>query len=357
MATIRDVARAAGVSTATVSAVVNDSAYVSPELRVRVLTAVEALHYAPSSAARNLKRGRSQLIALVVSDLANPFFGRIVWAAEAAVAAWGYSLAVFNSDEKPENERRILSQIRTLTCDGVVLVPVGSRLKVEQRGFGGHATPIVLFGRVLPGNACDSVSLDNISAARQVTDYLLDLGHRHIGNITGPLHLSTGRGRLDGMLQAMEARGLTPAPQHVRSGEFREEVAYSLAREMLDRADRPTALYVANGVMALGVMRALDDLGLRCPEDISIASTDTIPGVGGLRPRLTRTEHPTVEMTNEALRLLVDRIDRGAAIAPRNVVFQPAMVLGDSCKPVAAASIESAEGTQRLISTSGHPRA
>ena len=91
--------------------------------------------------------------------------------------------------------------------------------------------------------------------------------------------------------------------------------------------------------MALGVMRALTDLGLRCPEDISIASTDTIPGFGGLRPRLTRTEHPTIEMTNEALRLLVDRIDRsdrGASQPPRNVVFQPAMVLGDSCKPIAA---------------------
>ncbi len=318
------------------SAVVNNSAYVSPELRVRVLKAVEALHYAPSSAARNLKRGRSQLIGLVVSDLANPFFGRIVWAAEAAVAAWGYSLVVFNSDEKPENERRIFSRIQTLACDGVVLVPVGSRLKVEQRDFGGRAMPIVLFGRVLPGSACDSVSLDNISAARQVTDYLLDLGHRRIGSITGPLHLSTGRGRLDGMHQAMAARGVSPDASLIRSGEFREEVAYSLAREMIARPDRPTALYVANGVMALGVMRALDDLGLRCPEDISVASTDTIPGEGGLRPRLTRTEHPTVEMTNEALRLLIDRIDRGGPMPPRHVVFQPAMVLGDSCKPLSA---------------------
>ena len=200
------------MSTATVSAVVNNSAYVSAELRGRVLAAVETLRYAPSSAARNLKRGRSQLVALVVSDLANPFFGRIVWAAEAALAAWGYSLVVFNSDEKPDNERRILSRIGTLTCDGVVLVPVGSRLKVEKRDFSGHAMPIVLFGRVLPGSACDSISLDNISAARQVTDYLLDLGHRRIGSITGPLHLSTGRGRLDGMMQAMEARGVTPAP-------------------------------------------------------------------------------------------------------------------------------------------------
>ncbi|MDQ0395108.1 LacI family DNA-binding transcriptional regulator [Labrys monachus] len=334
MATIRDVAQAAGVSTATVSAVINDSAYVSPELRARVQAAVARLNYAPMLAARNLKRGRSQLIAIVVADLANPFFARIVCAAEAAVAAWGYSLVVFNSDEKPDNEKRILARIRTLSCDGVVLVPVGESLTHDQRDFDGSPMPMVLFGRIVDDSRSDTVTIDNVSAARQVTNYLLDLGHRRIGTITGMMHLTTGRGRLEGMLQAMQERGLAPQPGHIRAGEFREDVAYSVSRELLDRPDRPSALYVANGVMALGVMRAVADLGLRCPEDISIASTDTIPGIGGLRPRLTRTEHPVAEMTNEALRLLIDRISRGADSPPRNVVFQPAMVLGESCAPV-----------------------
>jgi len=334
VATIRDVAKAAGVSTATVSAVLNETAYVSPKLRARVLAAVSQLNYTPSLAAQTLKHGRSQLIALVVSDLANPFFARIVCAAEAAVATWGYSLVLFNSDEKPDNERRILARIRMLSCDGIVLVPVGSSWLREQRDGEGNAIPMVLFGRVVEDEHFDTVTIDNVSAARQVTNYLLDLGHRRIGTITGPLHLTTGRGRLDGMLQAMAARGLALYPSNVRSGEFREEVAYSVAREIIDRPDRPTALYVANGVMALGVMRALADLGLKCPDDISIASTDTIPGIGGLRPRLTRSEHPIAEMTNEALRLLVDRITRDSHAPPRHVVFQPALVLGESCAPV-----------------------
>ena len=336
MATIKDVAKAAGVSTATVSAVVNESAFVSPHLRARVLAAIGDLNNAPMSAARNLKRGRSQLIALVVSDLANPFFARIVCAAEAAVAAWGYALVVFNSDEKPENERRILSRIRMLSCDGMLLVPVGTKLRHEQRDLDGNGTPTVLFGRIVDDDRSDTVTIDNVSAARQVTNYLLDLGHQRIATITGPLHLTTAQGRLDGLLQAMAARGLAPEPGHVRSGEFREDVAYSVAREIIERPDRPTALYAANGVMALGVMRALADLGLRCPSDISIASTDTIPGIGGLRPRLTRTEHPVADMTNEALRLLVDRIDRGNATPPRHVVFQPSLILGESCGPVAS---------------------
>jgi LacI family transcriptional regulator len=135
------------------------------------------------------------------------------------------------------------------------------------------------------------------------------------------------------MLEAMAARGLQPEPGHIRPGEFREDTAYSVARELLTLPERPSALYVANGVMALGVMRALADLGLKCPDDISIASTDTIPGIGGLRPRLTRTEHPVIDMTNEALRLLVERINRGTATDARNVVFQPSLVVGESCAP------------------------
>ena len=333
MATIRDVANRAKVSTATVSAVVNDSAYVSPELRSRVLTAISELDYTPSLAARNLKRGRSQLIALVVADLANPFFARLVWAAEAAVAAWGYSLVLFNSDEKPENERRILARIKMLSCDGIILVPVDVAGAQPPRDAEGEPIPTVLFGRTVEGQKADTITIDNVSAARQVTNYLMDLGHSRIGTITGPLHLTTGRGRLDGMLEAMRARGLEPAPGHIRSGEFREDTAYSVARELLTLPDRPTALYIANGVMALGVMRALADLGMKCPDDISIASTDTIPGIGGLRPRLTRTEHPVIDMTNEALRLLVERIDRGLATDARNVVFQPSLVVGESCAP------------------------
>jgi len=125
MATIKNVANAAGVSPATVSAVLNDSAFVSPTLKARVLDAIRDLDYAPSQLARNLRRGHSELIAIVVADLSNPFYSRVVCAAEAAVSAWGYSLVVFNSDEKPDAEKRILTRVRALQCEGLLLVPVG----------------------------------------------------------------------------------------------------------------------------------------------------------------------------------------------------------------------------------------
>ncbi len=248
----------------------------------------------------------------------------MVWAAEAAVAAWGYSLVVFNSDEKPDAEQRILSRVRMLSCDGLMLVPVGDSTRHLQLDADSKPMPTVLFGRTVRRRqvrydhhrqCLGRPAGDGLSARPRPPPHRL--GHRAAARH----HRHSGR--LDGMLTAMQARGLAPEPQHVRSGEFREDAAYSVARSLLEQPDRPTALYVASGVMALGVMRAIADSDLRCPADISIASTDTIPGIGGLRPRLTRTEHPVVDMTNEAVRLLVDRIRRGDAAERRNVVFQP----------------------------------
>jgi LacI family transcriptional regulator len=333
MATIRDVANAAGVSPATVSAVVNGSAYVSPGLRARVLEAVDQFGYAPSQLARNLRRGRSELIAIVVADLSNLFFSRVICAVESAVAAWGYSLVVFNSDEKPEAEKQILNRVWRLRCEGLVLVPVSSALSPSLRDFEGRRVPTVLFGRTVDDNRLDTVTIDNVSASYQVTNYLIDLGHIRIGAITGSLNLSTGRDRFEGMQAAMSAKGLAVDPRFVRSGEFREDVAYSVARNMFEQSDRPTALYVASGAMSLGVLRAIADAGMKCPEDISVASTDNIPGIRGLKPQLTRAEHPITEMVNESLRLLMDRINRGARIEPRKVVFPPTLVVGDSCAP------------------------
>ena len=332
-ATIKDVARTAGVSTATVSAVINESAYVSPALRARVLEAVRDLGYAPSQLARRLRTGVSDLIAIVVADLSNPFYARVVCAAEAAVAAWGFSLVVFNSDEKPEAEKRIISRVRTLSCGGLILVPVSVAVSALSRDVD-RRIPTVLFGRTLEGEGLDAVTIDNFAASHQATNYLIDLGHKRIGAITGPPQLSTGLAPIEGMQSAMSAKGLAVEPRFIRSGDFREEAAYSAARALLEEPDRPSALYVANGLMALGVMRAIADIGLRCPEDVSVASTDNIPGIRGLRPNLTRTEHPIVDMVNEAVRLLVDRMKRGEGVEARRVVFPSALIVGDSCAPL-----------------------
>ena len=144
------------------------------------MRAIDALSYKPSQVARNLRRGRTQLIALVVADLANPFYSRIVCAAEAAVSAWGFSLVIFNSDEKPDAEERGLERIRQLGCDGAVIVPVGSHSNYRRRDLS-VGCPVVLLGRSVDHQDIDTVSIDNVAAGRQATSYLLDLGHTRIG--------------------------------------------------------------------------------------------------------------------------------------------------------------------------------
>ncbi|AYD03646.1 LacI family transcriptional regulator (plasmid) [Neorhizobium sp. NCHU2750] len=332
MVTIRDVAKAAGVAVSTVSAVVNNSAYVSPELRERVEAAVRSLRYAPSRTARNLKSGRSQLIALSVSNLKNPFFAEIVLNAEALAADWGYSLVVLNSGENPEREKRNVMIARELSCDGMIISPVGRSDPSRWQALEGKI-PLVLLAGPSESNVHDTVTLNNVSAGRQVTDYLLDMQHTRIGSVTGTTDVDPGRGRYQGMLDAMSARGVDVDTSLVRSGAFREDTAYSAARELLQLPRRPTAIYVANGIMALGVLRAISDLGLECPRDISIVSTDVVAGLPGVRPRLTRTVHPVAKMTTEAVRMLVDRLNGHAEAPPRHAVFEPDFVIGDSCKP------------------------
>jgi len=188
--------------------------------------------------------------------------------------------------------------------------------------------PTVLVDRMLQSWPVDSVALDNESAAVQATNYVLDLGHRRIGTISGPAHISTGAERLAGFMKSLAARGITPDPKHVRHGDYREDVAYSVTREVLALPEPPTALYVANNMMLIGAMRAITEAGFRCPADISVVSTDDLPWATAFRPRLTTVRQPVREMGLEAVRLLVDRITRPSDEPARRLVLPPTLIVG-----------------------------
>ena len=333
MATIRDVAKQAEVSTATVSATLNNSAYVSPDLKARVLAAVEALGYAPSGIAKSLKTGKTRLLALVVADVSNPFFTELTNAVEMAAYDWGYSLMLCNSDENFERERHHLQLIRAQRCDGLILTPTGEPQVYRASGLISFPMPTVLIDRVLECWPVDSVGLDNVSAATQATNYVLDLGHRRVGTICGPSHVSTGAERLAGFHKALAARGVTPDPNHIRSGDYREDVAFSAMREVLALPNPPTAIYVANNVMLIGVMRAIAEAGFNCPSDISVVSTDDLAWATAFRPRLTTVRQPVREMGLEAVRLLVERITRPSEEPPKRLVLPPTLIVRESCSP------------------------
>jgi LacI family transcriptional regulator len=334
LSTIRDVAKRAEVSTATVSATLNSSAYVSPELKARVLAAVEALSYAPSRIAKSLKTGKTGMLALVVADVSNPFFAALIHAVETAAYERGYSLMLCNSDENFERERQHLVQIRAQRCDGLILAPTGDEEVYQASGLDSFPMPTVLVDRMLKSWPVDSVALDNESAAAQATNYVLDLGHRRIGTISGPAHVSTGAERLAGFVKSLAARGITPDPKHIRHGDYREDVAYSVTREVLGLPNPPTALYVANNMMLIGAMRAIAEAGFKCPADISVVSTDDLPWATAFRPRLTTVRQPVREMGLEAVRLLVDRITRPSDEPARRLVLPPTLIVRDSCAPI-----------------------
>jgi LacI family transcriptional regulator len=333
MPTIRDVARLAGVSTATVSATINQSARVSEALQARVLDAVRQLGYAPDGIARSLKKGRTQLIGLVIADITNPFFAELVHVIGNAAQRAGYAVLLCDTDQDPEKERLYLQLMRTHRADGVILTPTGGGGDYAA-ALGGLGLPLILLDRSVPGVTADAVLLDNRQGARLATRHLLELGHRRIAAITGPAHLSAGAERLQGFVEAFAELGLAPDPALIREADFREQGGLEACLSVMGRPDRPSALFVANNHMLIGVMRGLTQLGLACPADVSVASIDDFPWANAFTPRLTTVRQPVREMGETALRLLLERLGGTAPDAPRLIRLEPALVVRESCVPL-----------------------
>jgi LacI family transcriptional regulator len=331
MATMKDVARLAGVSIATVSATVNRSAFVSPELRRRVTDAIQNLGYAPDGVARSLKRGRTQLVGLIVADITNPFFTELVHVVEAAIQDAGYSVLLCDTDESFEKERDYLRILRTHRVDGVILAPTGQPSDYADFQSVEDRLPLVLVDRALAELNADTVTVDNFAAAFDITAHLLDLGHRDVATIAGPGHLTSGQERLRGFRTALEQRGIPLRENFVRSGSFREEEAMAAALDLLSGPERPSAIFAANSHMVIGVMRAISQLKLNCPRDISIAGIDDFPWANAFTPRLTVVRQPVAEMATAAVRLLLERRKDDGDRPPVHQVLKPTLVVRDSC--------------------------
>lgn len=333
MVTIRDVAKLANVSTATVSATLNRSAPVSPELQARVRRAVEELGYAPDGVARSLKTGTTALLGLLIPDITNPFFTQLVRVVEAAAQRAGYAVLLCDSDEDPGKEATYLRLMRTHRVAGLVWCPVGEAAPDGPSPRSLAGLPIVMVDRAAPGVTADLVVIDNHRAGYLATAHLLDLGHRRIGAIAGPAHLLPAAERLRGFRDALRGRGLDPDAAPVGQGAFREAEAYASCRALLGGARRPTGLFVGNNHMLVGVMRAIADLGLACPADISIAAIDDFPWANAFNPRLTTVRQPVAAIGETALRLLLARI-AGEAGAPVRETLACELIVRNSCAPV-----------------------
>jgi len=308
--TIKDVARRAGVSVGTVSNVLSGSASVGAKRRARVYAAIQGLDYHPNYVARSLKARSTKTLGLIISDITNPFFSQVVRGAEDFAFQHGYLLTTFNTDDQVEREKQILSVLRSRRMDGVLMVVAPSAdgdvshiRKTKESGI-----PIVCLDRIPLGVAVDSVSVDNVAAAQLCVRHLITCGHRRIGIITGGLTLQTGRDRREGYLAALREAGIESDPELIMEGNFRRVSGYHLSKSLLLFPNPPTALFVCNGMMTVGVVQALKEAGLHCPADMAVVCFDDLPFSDVFQPHLTSLAQPAYQMGYEGAQLLIQRL-------------------------------------------------
>lgn len=331
MATIRDVARLADVSVATVSNVLNSADRVSPELLTRVRAAMEKLSYTPHAGARSLRKRSSGLIGLVVGDITNPFFSDLFEAVEDAAAACGYLVLLCNSNERSEREEAHLRMLRTQRIDGLILAPTGAVSMNRASLLAQLEVPVVLVDRAMEGLGYDAVVLDNRSAGFEATQYLIACGHRRIGLVNGPAVLRTAAERLAGYREALLAAGLPFDPALVRDAGFRKQPAEQAMAELMSLPEPPSAVFATNNLMTIGVVKALADRGLSCPQDVSVIGIDDLPWADAVSPRLSAIAQPVRAMGEAALALLMQRLAGRLDGPGTTTVMAPRLVIRCSC--------------------------
>jgi LacI family transcriptional regulator len=331
MTTIVDVARAAGVSTATVSRVLNNHPQVDPRLTATVLQVIKELGYRPSRVARTLRTRRNRVWALIISDVrTGPFFADVVRGVEDVAYGAGYSLFLCNTDEDSAKEASYIELAVAENVGGVILTPSGPHTDLSPLvNFG---VPVVLADRTLPTQVADSVLVDNVSGAYQAVAHLLAGGYKRIACITGMLGTTTGSRRYVGYSRAIEEAGLTVDASLVRVADFRELGGQRAMQELLDQRERPDAVFVTNHLMTIGALQAIVDAKLTIPTDIAIVSFDDMSWSTLLRPTLTAVAQPAYDLGVESARLLLSRLG-GYSGAARMVTLSPSLHVRGSSAP------------------------
>lgn len=331
--TIREVARAAGTSVSTISAALNNSDYVSDKTRNRIQEAIKSLRYRPNDLARGLRLQKTHSIAIVVPDLANNFYSELVRGAKDYSASANYTVLIGDSREKWEEERNYLDSFHRRRVDGVVRIPAMDAVGGKANAILGNL-PVVYADRHPPGrDSCvGRVGVDNVSAAYSATRYLLGLGHRQIGIITGDASSGTSEERLQGFTRALRSAGIRPNRSMIHMGHNDLASGHFHAMQLLRRERRPSAIFCTNNLMALGSLAAIQEFSLACPEEISLLGFDDFYWSTLLRPKLTVVHQPAREIGMVAARILIDHIE-GRPTIRSPVLLETQLIVRDSCCP------------------------
>jgi LacI family transcriptional regulator len=333
MSTIVEVAKRAKVSTATVSNVIRGTRKVSELRTARVQAAILELKYFPNEIARSLKVRQTRMLAMVLPDITNPFFPEIIRGAEDAAFARGYFLVTANTDEQAGRERRIIAALRSYRVDGILLATAQGAHDQDTAHIGDMVqagVSVVCLDRAVPDVATDAVLLDNVGGARECVRHLIKQGHRRIAIITGALHLQTGEERLQGYKLALEDAGLPVDPKLIAEGDFRLDSGRRAAQQLLKQRVKPTALFVCNGVMTLGVLQVFEEMKIDIQSNIALATFDDVSVDHALHAHITAVVQPSYEMGSRAATMLMDRIEGRMGKDSSIVRVTPKLVLRDS---------------------------
>ena len=321
MSTIRDVAKLAGVAPITVSRVINNSDYVKQETRVRVEAAINELGYIPNTLGLSLRSRQTMTLAVVITDITNPFWTTVTRGIEDVAQANGYSTILCNTDESEDKQKQYIQMLLRRRIDGILLVPTSNdpapiELIKKQN------VPVVLMDRHVPEVDVDVVRSDSEEGAYLITNHLLSLGHQEIAMLSGPQNISTSIDRVEGYRRAFRDAGLLKKAEQIYWGEYTQESGYKMTEEMLAEFPDITALVAANNFIAIGAMKLLNEKEIRVPEEVAIVTIDDIPSTFIITPFFTVATQSALEMGKQAAQLLLNRIV-GVADAPCQEVILP----------------------------------
>ena len=330
---IREVAKRAGVSLGTVSNVLNRPEIVAQETRRRVQLAIEEIGFVRNGSARQLRAGNSQYIGLVMLDVANPFFTEVARGVEDAANEAGYVVILCNSDDSLEKESHYLQVLEEQRARGVLITPVQSDASYLQR-FRKRGIAVVLLDRPSRIKDLCSVAVDDVRGGELATTHLLEQGHVRIGFVHGPLSIRQCADRRRGVLRAVRTAGLDPdqvivditaSAQNVREGEESGE-------KLLGAKIKPTAVFCANDLLALGLMRALIKRGISIPGDMALVGYDDVEFASVLSTPLTSIRQPKYELGRTAAELLLDEANNPTAHQHKHIVYQPELIVRESSR-------------------------
>ena len=333
MANMKKIAELAGVSLGTVSHVLNGTARVREPLRKRVMDAVHATGYQPSQLARGLRRDKTNLLAMIIPDILNPFFPGVVRGAEDVAFSNGYRLVLCNTDNDHGKEIMHLNALRTYLPSGLIVIPSDfSDLTTQTESYRRAGAAVVCVDRIPRNWGGDSVTINNAEGGFQAAQYLVGLGHRQIACITGPLHLTSSQDRLKGFRRALRAAKIDTPHGYEQESTFDRAGGYAKTKVLLRMVPRPTAILACNDLIALGALLAIREEKLHCPDDISLIGFDGLDLTETTTPQLSSVYQSGYQLGAAAAQLALDRVADSASPV-RHLVLKTELRIRESVAP------------------------